>query len=114
MSCSTDCLSPYAHAVYDQKLRCHLLSWPGITFAFPMSPNHVGDQVDDNTPNKDSFLPLWKVFIFSGQTYEEAESLPIPLSCFQGNCFASKVEVVTKGKWTKAIDVTVLGNGKTV
>jgi hypothetical protein len=100
----------YRKPVFDQKLRCHLLSWPGITFAFPLSPDYTPEQLDEGHPNKDLFKPLWKVFLFSGQSYEEAESLPIPASCFQGNCFAKMVEVVMKGNQTKSLKVTVLGN----
>lgn len=59
-------------------------------------------------------LPLKKVLVYCGESYQEAESPPIPSSCFHGNCYAECVDVLMQDKTVVQLTVSLLWTGEWV
>ena len=115
--------------VTDSKLKCQLLSWPGITFAFSMlddfgsihshpsttPPHHssgFSSSPSAGQTHQDYTLPLKKVLVYCGESYQEAESPPIPSSCFHGNCYADCVNVFMQDSTAVRLNVSLLWTGE--
>ena len=62
--------------------------------------------------HQDYTLPLKKVLVYCGESYQEAESPPIPSSCFHGNCYADCVNVLMQDSTAVRLNVSLLWTGE--
>lgn len=99
--------------VYDASQQLFILSWRGLSFAFPAEPNvqanpHYAHGLSSlQFPNGSSPV-VSKLFIYSGNNLTDAKAPEMPLYCFNGNCHVESVDVLRRRGRTLGIVVKTL------